>query len=160
MEQARPTESSPSFSAMPGPVDGLLDAELRALAFSAPVHRQFESLSGEVSAAQFALLRKALDSYLLLAERHEKTRLKKALPPFDLDKAKDLGRRAALLLDRSESLSPVMKRLALGAVKYLILQNEGRGDFSGPDGLDDDALVLDKVEARLAASALRPGTAS
>jgi len=72
-----------------------------------------------------------------------------ALPATDCEMAELLADRLCQLVADGDSLAPIERALARGAVEYFLLTSDADDDLSDALGFDDDVRVFNSVARRL-----------
>ncbi|MEM9452787.1 MAG: hypothetical protein AAGF11_01325 [Myxococcota bacterium] len=88
-------------------------------------------------------LREQIPHYLAAIERAST----QGGPPLEL--GRQIARDCEALLDAWDRLDDNAQRLARAAVEYFLLCRDGDDDLATPEGLDDDAAVVQTVRERL-----------
>jgi hypothetical protein len=66
-------------------------------------------------------------------------------PDLPVELAKAIAERLETLADTADKLDAAARQLVRGAMMYFVLTTDDEDDLGGPNGLDDDAAILNRV---------------
>lgn len=100
----------------------------------------FEDLCEAATAEDLRRLRRRVDTHVSTIEEAALSQ-----PDLPVALAKSIAERLDALADLGAELDPEHRRLVRGAMMYFVLTTDDENDLGGPNGLDDDVHVLNRV---------------